>query len=130
MAFEYRLDARRLREMEADTAGRDRWLRGVGNQMVGDIVLSFGTSPPGRQYGSHVASVPGHPPNVDTGDLRNSIRLIKVGNLRYRIVDGVSYGAELELGLREGVAARPFIEPVFADWQTKIEIEAENGLVT
>ena len=116
--------------MEGDEAGRDKWLRGVGNQMVGDIVLSFGTSPPGRTYGKHVASQPGYPPNVDVGDLSRSIKLVKKGNLNYRIVDGVSYGAELELGTREKVEARPFIEPVFAKWLTQIETEAKDGLVT
>lgn len=98
----------------------DQWLRGVGNQILDDIVLSFGDSPPGREYQHrtvrHVASQPGYPPNVDTGALRASLRLVRLGRLHYQIQDGVEYGAYLEAGTAT-IAARPFVAPVFFDWR-------------
>lgn len=113
----------------------DRWLRGIAFQIVGDIKLSFGTSPDGRAYQRenngkskgviHIASVPGYPPNVDTGSLRASIDAERLGHLKYIIHDGVEYGVSLEFG-KERVAPRPFMKPVFDDWQKKILDDAKS----
>lgn len=132
MAATVRVDVTKMRQSRQDRAGRDAWLRGVADQMLGDVVKSFGDSPDGREYqhGSvvHVASQPGYPPNVDTGALRGSMRVKKEGVLNYRIIDGVLYGIMLEEST-ENVEARPFVGPVFDEWKKKIEIEAQDGLV-
>lgn len=75
-------------------------------EMLNDIMLSFGTSP----------SSPGNPPGVDTGTLRASMRWKSEGKLRWVIHDQVEYGAYLEMGT-EKMAARPFISPVFEQWR-------------
>lgn len=128
MGSTVRIEDSVLKQIQGDTRGRDDWLRGIGNQILGDIVKSFGSGPPGRRYGTHVASQRGHPPNVDTGDLRNSMKLKKIKVLHYEIQDGVEYGIDLEDG-KENVEPRPFIRPRFDEWQKKIEDEAKDGLV-
>lgn len=109
----------------------DAWLRGVADAMLGDIVLSFGTSPNGETYQRggvrHVASVEGYPPNVDIGTLRASMNVQPDGALTYRIADGVEYGVLLEEGT-ERMGARPFVQPVFDDWSGKIESDARQNL--
>lgn len=126
------LDTAKMQEMIADTTGRDRWLRGVGQAMLGDIVASFGTGPGGNKYPRgnkvHVASRPGYPPNIDTGALRASMKLRKLKLLSYQIEDGVEYGIKMEFGT-EKVARRPFVRPVFHNWTAKINDAAKDGLV-
>lgn len=101
----------------------DKWLRGVGNAMLSDIQLSFGTSPGGRTYKRgkivHVASAPGNPPNVDIGTLRASMRLEKKGDLHYELTDGVEYGIHMEEGTQT-VEPRPFMGPVFMKYRNEI----------
>jgi hypothetical protein len=98
----------------------DELLRAACIEIIGDVKLSFGTSPPGRDYvrGSviHIASLEGNPPNVDLGALRASIDFEPQGPLQYRIGDGVEYGVNLELGT-ENMGARPFFGPVVEDWR-------------
>lgn len=130
--FEIKIDQRKLKQLIATEPERvDRWLRGVGQQIVGDIKLSFGTSPDGETYQrgnvQHIASQPGYPPNVDTGTLRASIDVRKIGNLRYEVHDGVEYGYWLEMGT-ELIAARPFVAPVFREWQDNIADDAKRNL--
>ena len=109
----------------------DRWLRGVAIQMVGDIKLSFGSGPAGRSYKRggkyHIASSPGNPPNSDTGHLAGSIDMRSSGNLEYTISDGWEYGELQEYGTAH-IAARPFMGPVFAAWQQRIEQDAKENL--
>lgn len=128
--------------VKLDTSGLDRlmkeepgkvnaWLRGVADQMLGDIVLSFNTSPGGEVYTrgsvSHVASQAGYPPNVDTGTLRASMHVEPVSMFSFRIADGVEYGIMLEDGT-EHISARPFVAPVFDDWSEKIGDDAKKNL--
>lgn len=99
----------------------DQWVRAVGNEMTTDVKLSFNTSPAGETYVRrsvrHVASQAGYPPNIDTGALRASIRVDKVGDLHYRLHDGVKYGYWLEIGTPK-MRKRPFILPVVEKWRT------------
>ncbi len=123
MARETRVDSAKLRAIIADNPALvDDVLRSAATEMLSDIVLSFNTSPPGREYerGSvvHVASMPGYPPNVDTGALRASMNVQKEKPGEYWIQDGVEYGLELEDGT-ERKGARPFIAPVFDEWRGK-----------
>lgn len=130
--LQIKVDMRKLQNIiNNEPARADAWLRGVGMQILGDIQLSFGTSPDGKTHTrgtvKHVASQPGYPPNIDTGALRGSMGLRKLGNMTYEIHDGVEYGVHLELGT-EKMAARPFVNPVFAEWQTKIMDDAKQKL--
>lgn len=55
-------------------------------------------------------SSPGDPPAVVTGELKNSIRLIKVGKGHWRVVVLAEHGLHLEFGTSK-MAARPFVSP-------------------
>ena len=89
-----------------DTKGMDEAIRRAGLEgsklmdvlaeaFVGNVKGSFNTSPPGRTYGNHVASQPGYPPNIDTGNYTNSLRWERDGQFE-REVYGAFYGAILE----------------------------------
>jgi hypothetical protein len=111
-----RVDLRRMQQIARDLPDAlDDALNATAHEALAEIVLSFGSGPAGRTYThegvSHVASSPGHPPNVDTGALRASMRAEKTGSLEYQVMDGVEYGVYLELGT-ERMAARPFVTPV------------------
>ena len=93
----------------------DEFGRKAAQEMTTEAQLSFGSGPTGRVYGDHKASMPGYPPNVDTGALIASMNWISLGNFRYKIHDGVIYGAFLEFGTMR-MAARPFLSPVFERW--------------
>lgn len=110
-------------EFFSDTSGIDRLLArhpqnkaqfmdALAERVVSAMKLSFGTSPPGRQYSrgdgrTHVASVPGYPPNVDYGDLTNSLRWERRGTDTREI-----HGAEHGLILEDSTELdRPFIGP-------------------
>jgi hypothetical protein len=129
--------------VELDVSGMDRllaaepgivgaWLDGVAEQIVSEIKLSFGTSPAGRAYQvgpntMHIASQPGYPPNVDTGNLRASMRWERDGAYRRVIMDGTEYGYQLEFGSSR-VAPRPFVRPVFQVWRRRIGADARQHL--
>ncbi len=118
-----RLNKRKLEQLIQTTPARaNQLLRGAATEIVGDIVLSFGTSPDGREYQrggvTHIASQEGFPPNIDTGALRASIRWAEESPLRMVIHDGVLYGILLEQGT-ERMRARPFITPVFEQWRQR-----------
>lgn len=125
MASKY--DKRKLQDLiRASNGQMDQALGVVVEEMRNEIVESFGTSPAGRTYRrgrkTHTASVEGYPPNVDTGQLRASIRARRMGGLRtlhlkYRIEDGVTWGIYMELGTPSGkIKKRPFVRPVFEAW--------------
>lgn len=118
-----RINKRKLEQLARETPiMANRMLRAMATEIVGDIVVSFGTSPDGETYqrGSvtHVASSPGFPPNVDTGALRASIRWTEDTPLRLFIHDGVIYGKWLETGT-DRMAPRPFFTPVIIEWQQR-----------
>lgn len=99
----------------------DQWVRAVGQEILGEVKLSFGSSPHGERYTrrgvTHIASQPNYPPNVDTGALRASLRVEKMGELHYQLQDGVKYGVYLELGTPR-MKKRPYILPVFEKWRS------------
>lgn len=79
----------------------------------------------GRQYGDHIASVPGMPPRIDTGNLVNGIYTKRVRDAVYAIASGAEYGPMLEFGTRRGLERRPFMGPT-ADY---IRRDGEKFLV-
>lgn len=130
-----RLDKRKLEKIiKTQPARSARWLKGVGEQIVGDVKMSMADSPrTGERYSrgqgrTHIASSPGEPPRPDTGTLINSIRLRKVGELHYEVVDGVEYGIYLEEGTTR-IAPRPFMRPAFEAWRDQIVQDAKDNLL-
>lgn len=124
------LDTTLMDQIIANDQKRDLWIRGIAHQMLGDIVISMAESPPsGKSYPrgsrSHTASSPGNPPRIDVSTLVNSLGVRKIRAKAYAIEDGVEYGVKLELGI--GVAARPFMRPVFINWAKMIGRAAQRG---
>jgi len=133
--FSYRLNDARLTELvNKHPTQADDWLRGVAEEMVGDVKLSMTDSPAtGRVYArgqnrTHTASSPGNAPRPDMGTLMGSIRQERRGALHYVLTDGVEYGIYLEDGT-ERMAARPFMRPVFDVWRRKIAQDAREKLL-
>ena len=123
-----RLDKRKLEQIIRNSPGQlDDALRMTALDIVGDVVLSFGTSPAGERYGKHVASSPDYPPNVDTRTLRASIHMEARGQMEYWILDGVIYGYFLETGTAR-MAARPFMRPAFERARTAFAVRFK-GLI-
>jgi HK97 gp10 family phage protein len=109
------------------------FLRGLAQSIVDDIKQSFGTSSGYRTYKrgnvTHTSSRPGEPPNVDTGALRNSIRWEEEAPGTVYVMDGVEYGAYLELGT-ENMAARPFMGPAIERaMQNLADFARDEGLL-
>jgi hypothetical protein len=99
----------------------EKVLRKIGQEGDNYVKLSMGTSPPGRTHVrggiSHIASVEGYPPNVDTGTLRAGIGNEPRGNFKHAITSSAEYGEYVEFGgTRTG--ARPFMRPM-AEWLFK-----------
>lgn len=94
---------------------QDDFLNAIGESFMTEATLLMGTSPPGREYKRgaervHVASQPGYPPNVDTGNLQSSLSYDVRGDVVE--IHGAEYAIHLEFGRdEEGATARPFIEP-------------------
>lgn len=127
-----RVDVSGLEELLRDEPQRvEDLLDWLAEDIVTEIKLSFGSSPPGKTYQrgsvSHTASQPGNPPNVDTGALRASIRWEKTGKLERTVSDGVEYGLGLEDGT-ERIAPRPFFRPAFDKGRQTLERDAASKL--
>lgn len=59
---------------------------------------------------SHVPSLPGQPPNEDTGVLRTNIEVVRVAPLRVHVISAAPYAAALERGTSK-MKARPYMGP-------------------
>lgn len=59
---------------------------------------------------AHQASAPGEPPAVDTGNLKNSLRVLEVTDDYASFGTSADYAAYLEFGTRN-MAARPYLRP-------------------
>jgi hypothetical protein len=106
-----------IKKMDGDLGD---WLRGVAEEIKNDVVTSFNTGPRGRAYPRgngkvHYASTAGNPPNVDTGALRASIRVIPKSKLRYWVAAGTDYAEGLEFGTTR-IRPRPYMRPAFDKW--------------
>lgn len=82
---------------------------------------------------AHQASAPGEPPAVDTGNLKNSLRVLEVTDDFASFGTSADYAAYLEFGTRH-MEARPFLRPAadnsveeIARVMTAIADEALNG---
>jgi HK97 gp10 family phage protein len=59
---------------------------------------------------NHVPSLPGQPPNEDTGVLRTHIETTQVAPLRVEVSSNAPYAVALEVGTSK-MAARPYMAP-------------------
>jgi hypothetical protein len=78
-----------------------------------DIKQSFGRSKTRRGKGKrkHIASAPGQPPMVLTGELKRGVKVKKVKTLHRRVgVWGSEYAYPMEFGTKH-MAARPWLRP-------------------
>lgn len=59
---------------------------------------------------NHVPSLPGEPPNEDTGTLRTHIETTQVGPLKVEVSSNAPYAAALEFGTAK-MSERPYMRP-------------------
>jgi HK97 gp10 family phage protein len=59
---------------------------------------------------NHVPSLPGEPPNEDTGTLRTHIETTQVAPLKVEVSSNAPYAAALEFGTSK-MLARPYMQP-------------------
>jgi hypothetical protein len=121
--FDVIVDTRILDRIAAQLGDKiDDFIGEAANEMLNDVVLSFGSSPPGIEYkrgdSVHIASAPGYPPNPDTGTLRGSMMVSREQANERLIHDQTEYGVYQEYGTEE-IEARPFLGPVVHAWQNQ-----------
>lgn len=76
---------------------------------------------------NHVPSLPGEPPNADTGTLDRSGHVRAQGLLKAESVFDAPYAGALEFG-DDSVAERPFARPAAKDIRKRIERYAEEAV--
>lgn len=133
MADDYKLDLSGIETLlRTEPQKGGRWLTGVAETIVSDIILSMDTSPPGKSHTrgnvTHVASQPGYPPNTDIGKLVGSIRQENTGSFERTISAGTEYALPLEEGSEHLGGARPFMEPAINRARGWIEEDAHRNL--
>lgn len=101
-----RLDA--VRQRSPQKAGQI--VRAMALDGQRDVQMSFGTSP----------SAPGSPPGIDTGALKNSIRVEPVAPFVQSIRTGVDYDAYLEYGTQH-ILPRPYMMPMAMRLQARVD---------
>ena len=103
MADDVRLDTRRLDALLRETpGGTSKVLRKLMFDMQADMANSMSAESP---------SLPGNPPGVDTGTLKNSLAVQQTGPASFALT-GMDYGVFLEFGVRaNNLAPRPWIIP-------------------
>ena len=120
-----------MTDVNLDLSGMDEAIRRAGTEgeklldvlselFVGNVKESFNTGPAGRTYGTHVASMEGNPPNVDTGAYTNSLRWENGGSFE-REVYGLEYGAYLEDNTELN---RPHLNPAMDDVNDTLPVVA------
>lgn len=92
----------------------------AGDEVLGSVAFDterfmkqlFNTGPAGRRYGSHIASAPEFPPNVDTGKYRNSITAKRKALHSWTVQTDTEYAPILEFGSQDGrLEKRPVFMP-------------------
>ncbi|MEC9067814.1 MAG: HK97-gp10 family putative phage morphogenesis protein [Pseudomonadota bacterium] len=73
---------------------------------------------------NHVPSLPGEPPNADTGHLHTSIHAESAGPLKAVSVADADYSAALEFGTSK-MAERPFMRPAAKTVRREAEVLAK-----
>jgi hypothetical protein len=71
----------------------------------------------------HVASLPGEPPNRDTGHLDTNIEAYRTGPLKAEVRSQAGYAVPLEMGTRK-MAERPYMRPATKRARARIPIRA------
>lgn len=95
--------------------GMKRVLIGGANAIKEDARLSMALSPPiGVRYGDHVASAPGNPPRIDSGDLEKAVRVMK-DPVMVGVPKSSGQGQKavwMEFGTSD-IEPRPFMKPAW-----------------
>lgn len=76
-------------------------VKGTGEKIEAHVQANWSVSSP---------SSPGNPPAVVTGELKSSVRLVKINNKHYRLEARADHAIPLEFGTSR-MAPRPFLAP-------------------
>jgi len=104
-----------LSRLTADVTVRvDRAVAETAEAAANDAKASMAMSKSGTIYKrrgiSHQASAPGEPPALDIGRLVGSVRVTRLGSMRWAMGPNTEYAEALEYGTRK-MGARPFLRP-------------------
>ena len=76
---------------------------------------------------NHVPSLPGAPPNEDTGHLRTQIEVTQTAPLRVEVSSNAHYSAALEYGTSK-MQARPFMGPAARTKRPRVKQLVEKAI--
>jgi HK97 gp10 family phage protein len=76
---------------------------------------------------NHVPSLPGHPPNEDTGVLRTHIETTQVAPLRVEVSSNAPYAVALEVGTSK-MAARPYMAPALRNKKKAVSVLIQRAV--
>lgn len=106
--------------LAASEFARNELIKKLSGYRSGQTYLVPGTNT------TYTASAPGEAPASRTGQLKGSIEYT-VGKDKARIGTPLEYGMELELGLKPGVAKRPWLEVTLKDNNKQIQDKLKAG---
>lgn len=76
---------------------------------------------------NHVPSLPGEPPNEDTGHLRSNIEVEQAAPLRVLVSSNAQYAAALEFGTSK-MAARPYMGPAARNKKAEVVARVRKAI--
>jgi HK97 gp10 family phage protein len=76
---------------------------------------------------NHVPSLPGEPPNEDTGTLRSHIETAQIGPLQVEVSSNAPYAVALEAGTSK-MAERPYMGPATRNKRKKVVALVEQAV--
>lgn len=117
------LDMRKLtalRHKVQSGAIEERLLQRTGDAINDHVQTHWSASSP---------SSPGHPPAVVTGELKNSIRVVRMSANHYRVVVMAEHGLYLEFGTSR-MAPRPFLSPAVEAVRPQVKGQAKIAVVS
>lgn len=115
---------RRISGQEMDTAMTRAMLQGA--ELIRDEAKAL-VDEGGIPSPNHIVSVPGYPPNTDSGYLSGSIKAEHAGDLKAAVIVDAEYGTFLEFGT-SNMFERPFLRPATANKRQAVITLAKAGV--
>lgn len=114
------VDQNAVRRVGAALFAGGELIRGEASHMITEGAVS------GK---GHVPSLPGEPPNEDTGVLRSHIETTQPGPLKVEVSSNAPYAAALEFGTSK-MAERPYMRPATARKRKEVVALVRKAVTT